>query len=66
MLKIINILFLLLIAINSKSNVIEKNQNGYFLTNVLSDNDIKIYRNVIFYQQKYQWERAENELLKVV
>ena len=65
MLKILNILFLLLIAINSKSNVIEKNENGYFLTNVLSDNDIKIYRNVIFYQQKYQWDKAENELLKV-
>ena len=47
MLKIIYILFASLLAFNSNSNVIEKSKNSYFLTQVLSDNDLKIYKNVI-------------------
>ncbi len=65
MLKIIYILFAFLIAFNSQSNVIEKSQNSYFLTKVLSESDLKIYKNVIFYQKKYQWEKADRALSKV-
>ena len=64
MLKIIFILFAFLIALNSNSNVIEKSQNSYFLTKVLSESDLKIYKNVIFYQKKYQWENADIALSK--
>ena len=28
-------------------------------------NCMKIYKNVIFYQKKYQWEKADRELSKV-
>ncbi|GIS17423.1 MAG: hypothetical protein CM15mP118_3020 [Alphaproteobacteria bacterium] len=52
MLKIIYILFAFLIAFNSNSNVIEKSQNSYFLTKVLSESDLKIYKNVILYPKK--------------
>ena len=65
MLKIIYILFASLIAFNSNSNVIEKSQNNYFLTKVLSESDLKIYKNVILYQKKYQWEKADRALSTV-
>ncbi len=65
MLKIIYILFPLLITFNSNSNVIDKSKNIYFLKKVLKDNDLKIYKNVILYQKNYNWEKADNELLKV-
>ena len=65
MLKIIYILFTSLLAFNSNSNVIEKSKNSYFLTKVLSESDLKIYKNVILYQKKYQWEKADRALLKV-
>ena len=65
MLKIIYILFSSLIAFNSNSNIIEKRQNSYFLTKVLSESDLKIYKNIILYQKKYQWEKADRELSKV-
>ena len=57
MLKIIYILFALLIALNSNLNVIEKSQNSYFLTKVLSESDLKIYKNVIFYQKNINGKR---------
>ena len=65
MLKIIYILFASLLAFNSNSNVIEKSRNSYFLTKVLSQSDLKIYKHVILYQKKYQWEKADRALLKV-
>ena len=65
MLKIIYILFAFLIAFNSNSNAIEKSQNTYFLAKVLSESDLKVYKNVIFYQKQYQWAKADKELSKV-
>ena len=65
MIKIIYILFASLIAFNSNSNEIEKSQNSYFLNKVLSESDLKIYKNVILYQKKYQWEKADRALSKV-
>ena len=65
MLKIIYILFASLLAFTSNSNVIEKSKNSYFLTKVLSEGDLKIYKDVILYQKKYQWEKADRALLKV-
>ena len=55
MLKIIYILFAFLIAFNSNSNAIEKSQNSYLITKVLSESDLNIYKNVILYQKKYQF-----------
>ncbi len=65
MLKIIYILSVFLIAFNSHPNAIEKRENSYFLTKVLSQSDLQIYKNVKLYQKKYQWEKADKELLKV-
>ena len=65
MLKIIYILFASLIAFNSNSDVIEKSYNSYFLNKVLSESDLKIYKNVMLYQKKYQWEKADRALSKV-
>ena len=65
MLKIIYILFLFLIAFNAGSNIIEKSKNSYFLTKVLSESDLKIYKDVLSYQKAYQWEKADNALLMV-
>ena len=65
MLKIIYILFAFLIAFNSNSNVVGKSQNSYFLTKVLSERDLKIYKSVMLYQKKYQWEKADRALLEV-
>ncbi len=65
MLKIIYTLLLSLLTLNLHPNVIENRQNNYFLTKVLSESDLNIYNNAKKYQQKYQWEKADNELLKV-
>ena len=42
-----------------------KKPKSYFLTKVLSESDLKIYKNVILYQKKYQWEKADRALSKV-
>ena len=65
MLKIIYTLLLSLLTFNLHPNVIENRQNNYFLTKVLSESDLNIYNNVKKYQQKYQWQKADNELLRV-
>ena len=65
MFKILYILFLFFIAFSSSSNVVGKHKNSYFLTKILSDSDLKIYKNVLTYQKTYEWAKADNELSKV-
>ena len=60
-------IFVLLLSAFSHANLVKNNNfgNGKIIQNILSEEDLKLYKKALAYQNEYEWENSEKILNKV-